>query len=207
MGRKNNRNGNRSNKSKQSYAQYETDYDLPFYKTGTEGIRVNSFKYKNLSQKAAHETIKSNILTFIGGEAGTAKTFICVAEAVMQLKAGAVKKVIISRPTVEAGTSLGFLPGGEKEKMDPYLIPIYDILEYFLGVDQLNRLMEDKIIVVVPFQMMRGRTFNDAYILLDEAQNATRDQLRLALTRIGENSQCVVTFDPKQCDLRRKEES
>lgn len=174
-----------------------------YQKAGVESIYLfNEFKYRNESQAFAHSEIQSNVLSFIGGPAGAAKTFVAVADAVQQLRSNRVDKILLSRPTVEAGQSLGFLPGDFKEKTDPYLLPIYDILEYFLGKDQMEALIEEEIIHVVPLQLMRGRTFNRTYIILDEAQNATKDQLRLALTRIGDKSRCVVTFDGAQIDVR-----
>ena len=114
---------------------------------------------------------------------------------------GRYEKGIISRPTVEAGWTLGFLPGTAKEKLDPYVRPIYDCLEHFVGIDAARGLIEDGIIEIVPFQFMRGRTFSDAFIILDETQNATPEQLRLALTRIGYGTKCVVTYDRAQIDL------
>ena len=132
------------------------------------------------------------------------KTFLAVAELIACLKSGKVQKGIISRPTVEAGKPIGYLPGGIKEKLDPFVRPIYDNMEYFLGPEQTKSLINDGIIEIVPFQFLRGRTFSDSFIILDETQNATREQLKLALTRIGFGSKCVVTYDEAQCDIKRE---
>lgn len=199
MGRKNRT--TKRGQSRKNFDSYSYE-DLPFCKTGPESLQVfTKIKYRNENQRIAHELIRDNVLSFIGGPAGTAKTFLAAAEAVEQLRSGKVEKIILSRPTVEAGGSLGFLPGDFKAKVDPYLIPIYDNLEYFLGKDQLKALVEEEVIQVVPFQLMRGRTLNNAFIILDETQNATKEQLRLALTRIGDRSKCVVTFDEAQLDI------
>ena len=208
MGRKN---GNKSSKRKVNNRpprhdeSFYGDYRSAFEKYEKYGDNVqifNTLKYKNESQKLAHDEIKKNVLTFITGPAGSAKTFIAVAEAVQQLASGRIKKIILSRPTVEAGPSLGFLPGDMKAKIDPYLIPLYDNLEYFLEEQQLKDLIEAGKIKIEPIQYLRGRTINDAFIILDETQNATKEELRLVLTRIGENTKCVVTYDMAQIDLK-----
>jgi phosphate starvation-inducible PhoH-like protein len=175
---------------------------MPTYKTGTNGIPLlQKLKFKNESQKIATDLINQNILTFVGGPAGSAKTFLAVAQMVDALKNGSVQKAIISRPTVEAGETMGYLPGDINEKLDPYVKPIYDNLEYFVGPEYAKKMVEDGLIEIVPFQFMRGRTFNDAFIILDEVQNATTTQLKLALTRIGFGSKCVVTYDKAQLDI------
>lgn len=188
-------------RTRSSRYEEEREY-MPVYKTQEYGIPLfRKLKYRNEGQKIAVENIRNNTLTFLGGPAGTAKTFLAVAEMIDNLKSGAVQKGIISRPTVEAGETMGYLPGDIAEKLDPYVRPIYDNLEYFVGPETAKKLVEDGIIEIVPFQFMRGRTFNNAFIILDEAQNATDIQLKLALTRIGDGSKCVVTFDRAQIDL------
>lgn len=141
-------------------------------------------------------------LVFGVGPAGTGKTFLAVAHAVSELKAGKIKKIILTRPAVEAGENLGFLPGDLKEKVDPYLIPLYDALYDLLGTEQTNLLMEREIIEVAPLAYMRGRTLENAFVILDEAQNTTKAQMKMFLTRLGFNSRMVVNGDPSQIDIK-----
>jgi len=147
--------------------------------------------------KAMHE----NDICFGIGPAGTGKTYLAVATAISALKKGAVKKIVLARPAVEAGESLGFLPGDFKEKIDPYLRPLYDALQDMLPDDQLKKYIEREIIEIVPLAYMRGRTLNNAYIILDEAQNSTDLQMKMFLTRIGPNSKAIITGDITQIDL------
>ena len=149
------------------------------------------------------ESEKNDIL-FAIGPAGTGKTYTAVALAVRALKEKNVKKIILTRPAVEAGESLGFLPGDLKEKIDPYLRPLYDALDDMIPADKLTYYMENRIIEVAPLAFMRGRTLDYSFILLDEAQNCTDMQLKMFLTRIGANSKCVITGDPTQIDLPPK---
>jgi phosphate starvation-inducible PhoH-like protein len=157
-------------------------------------------------QKMVTECDKSDML-FAIGPAGTGKTYTAVALAVRALKEKSVRKIILTRPAVEAGENLGFLPGDLKEKIDPYLRPLYDALEDMIPMDKLAYYMQNRIIEVAPLAFMRGRTLDYSFILLDEAQNATTPQLKMFLTRIGPNSKCIITGDPTQIDLPRTQES
>jgi phosphate starvation-inducible PhoH-like protein len=141
------------------------------------------------------------------GPAGTGKTFLAVTLAVTALKRGQVKRIVLTRPAVEAGESLGFLPGDLKEKVDPYLRPVYDALYQILGKEQTTRLMEREIIEIAPLAYMRGRTLEDAFVILDEAQNTTIMQMKMFLTRLGFNSKMIVNGDISQIDLPRKVKS
>ena len=140
-------------------------------------------------------------IIFALGPAGTGKTYLAVAQAVAQLINGSVQRLILSRPAVEAGEKLGFLPGDMKEKVDPYLRPLYDALYEMLGFDRVGRLIERNVIEIAPLAYMRGRTLNEAFIILDEAQNTTVEQMKMFLTRIGFGSTAVVTGDMTQVDL------
>ncbi|MBN3490062.1 PhoH family protein [Acholeplasma equirhinis] len=162
---------------------------------------------KTFNQKVYSEALSKYPLVFGIGPAGTGKTYLAVAHAVAALKSGRVKKLILTRPAVEAGESLGFLPGDLKEKVDPYLIPLYDALYEFLGVAQTNALLERGVIEIAPLAYMRGRTLENAYIILDEAQNTTKTQMKMFLTRLGFSSYMVVTGDPSQVDLGHRIES
>lgn len=159
------------------------------------------FKCKTANQYRFVKTIRNNDLTFGIGPAGTGKTFLAVLMAVSYLKKGDISKIIITRPAVEAGESLGFLPGDLKEKIDPYLMPIYDALDAILGNEQKNKLIEKGVIEVIPLAYMRGRTLDEAFIILDEAQNTTDKQMLMFLTRLGFNSKIVVNGDITQVDL------
>tara|TARA_B100000579_G_scaffold63958_1_gene47290 strand:+ start:2827 stop:3786 length:960 start_codon:yes stop_codon:yes gene_type:complete len=161
-------------------------------------------KATNKLQKLYIESIMKSDLTFGVGSAGTGKTFLAVASAVYALEQGLVKKIFLARPAIEAGEKLGFLPGDLAEKVNPYLQPIYDALNEILGVVQVNKLLEKKIIEIAPLAYMRGRTLNDAFIILDEAQNTTIAQMKMFLTRIGFRSKTVVTGDTSQIDLPKE---
>lgn len=156
---------------------------------------------KTLNQKHYLKAINNNDLVFGIGPAGTGKTYVAVINAVSKLKEGHVKKIILTRPAVEAGESLGFLPGDLKEKVDPYLRPLYDALYEVLGTRQTDDLIEKGVIEIAPLAYMRGRTLDNAYVILDEAQNTTVNQMKLFLTRLGFNSKMVVTGDITQIDL------
>ncbi|HBT59848.1 MAG TPA: PhoH family protein [Acholeplasmataceae bacterium] len=158
---------------------------------------------KTYTQKIYQEALNNYDLVFGVGPAGTGKTYLAVAQAVSFLKQNKVKKLILTRPAVEAGESLGFLPGDLKEKVDPYLIPLYDALYDFLGVETTMSLMEKGIIEIAPLAYMRGRTLENAYIILDEAQNTTSAQMKMFLTRLGFSSKMVITGDPSQADLAK----
>ena len=153
------------------------------------------------------ETINKRVLTFGIGPAGTGKTYLAVASAVQQLVSGEVEKILLVRPAVEAGEKLGFLPGDLSQKVDPYLRPLYDALFEMLGFKETNQLIERNIIEVVPLAFMRGRTLNDSFIILDESQNATVEQMKMFLTRFGFGSKVVVTGDITQIDLPKNTQS
>lgn len=158
---------------------------------------------KTLGQKSYYYALKNNDVVFGIGPAGTGKTYLAVVFAVAALKNNEVKKIILTRPAVEAGENLGFLPGDLKEKLDPYLRPLYDALYDMLGVEQTEKLMEKGVIEIAPLAYMRGRTLEDAYVILDEAQNTTDNQMKMFLTRLGFRSKMIVTGDISQIDLPR----
>ena len=158
---------------------------------------------KTLGQKSYYYALKNNDVVFGIGPAGTGKTYLAVVFAVAALKNNEVKKIILTRPAVEEGENLGFLPGDLKEKVDPYLRPLYDALYDRLGVEQTEKLMEKGVIEIAPLAYMRGRTLEDAYVILDEAQNTTDNQMKMFLTRLGFRSKMIVTGDISQIDLPR----
>ncbi len=168
---------------------------LGFIKPRTEG------------QRQMIEALNKNDIVFAVGPAGTGKTYLAVALAVSFLKENLVKKIVLARPAVEAGESLGFLPGDYKEKIDPYLKPLYDALEDMLPRDLLKRFIDQQIIEILPLAYMRGRTLNNAFVILDEAQNTTFMQMKMFLTRLGINSKSIITGDITQIDLPNKKES
>ena len=162
---------------------------------------------KTLKQDEYVKYLSKKDLIFSIGAAGTGKTYLAVCYGVSELKKGNVEKIILTRPAVEAGESLGFLPGDLKEKVDPYLRPLYDALYDMLGVEQVSLLIEKQVIEIAPLAYMRGRTLENAFIILDEAQNATTDQLKMFLTRLGFNSKMIVTGDVSQVDLPNSKKS
>ena len=187
---------------------HEIDKFVALYEE--EIIKDNTGKpirVKTLGQKLYVDSVKHHDVTFGIGPAGTGKTFLAVTLAVTALKRGQVKRIILTRPAVEAGESLGFLPGDLKEKVDPYLRPVYDALYQILGKDQTTRLMEREIIEIAPLAYMRGRTLDDAFVILDEAQNTTIMQMKMFLTRLGFNSKMIVNGDISQIDLPRNVKS
>jgi len=161
-------------------------------------------KVKNINQFKYLETIDESTVTFGIGPAGTGKTFLAVASAVKMYSENSIKKIVLTRPAVEAGERLGYLPGDLSQKIDPYLVPLFDSLEYFFGNETLQHLIEKRNIEIVPLAYMRGRTLNNACIILDEAQNATMSQIKMFLTRLGENSKMIITGDETQIDLHNK---
>ncbi len=170
----------------------------------TDSIGVGRGKHvraKTLGQKGYVDAVREHTLTFGIGPAGTGKTYLAMACAVEALLTGAVRRIILSRPAVEAGERLGFLPGDLSAKVDPYLRPLYDALYEMLGPEETQRLMERGTIEIAPLAYMRGRTLNDAFIVLDEAQNTTPEQMKMFLTRLGFNSKMVITGDVTQVDL------
>ena len=162
---------------------------------------------RTLKQKAYVEAMENHTLTFAIGPAGTGKTFLATVLAVQLLNARKVERLILTRPAVEAGERLGFLPGDLQQKVDPYLRPLYDALHALLGQERTSSWLEKGTIEVAPLAYMRGRTLSDAFVILDEAQNTTPAQMRMVLTRLGENSRMVVTGDPSQADLPRSDRS
>jgi len=159
------------------------------------------------NQKDYFQLLNSKDIVFAYGPAGTGKTFLAVAKAVASLQQGLVKKIILSRPAVEAGEKLGFLPGDLKEKVDPFLRPIYDALYEMMPYDQVEKKLANNIIEIAPIAFMRGRTLEDCFIILDEAQNTTKIQMKMFLTRLGKNSKMVVVGDNTQIDLISKNDS
>lgn len=162
---------------------------------------------KTLGQMRFAKAMKEKTIVFATGPAGTGKTYLAVTAAVSALKKGDVKRIVLTRPAVEAGENLGFLPGDLKEKVDPYLTPLYDALHDMLGVESSERLMEKGTIEIAPLAYMRGRTLNDAFIILDEAQNTTASQMKMFLTRLGFHSRMVITGDVTQIDLKGQGEN
>jgi phosphate starvation-inducible protein PhoH and related proteins len=171
------------------------------------GTKGSPIKAKTTNQLKLVQLVKDNDLVFALGPAGTGKTYISVALAVRALKSKQVRKIIITRPAVEAGENLGFLPGDLKEKIDPYLRPIYDALHDMIPFEKLGYYMEREIIEIAPLAYMRGRTLNNAFILLDEAQNTTPMQMKMFLTRMGPESKMIVTGDTTQIDLPTRQSS
>lgn len=161
-------------------------------------------KARTPGQKAYIQQIRKNDIVFAIGPAGTGKTYLAVAMAVAALKNRDVTKIVLARPAVEAGESLGFLPGDLREKVDPYLRPLYDALDDMLSADRLKSYMEKRIIEIVPLAYMRGRTLHNAFVILDEAQNATGIQMKMFLTRLGAHSKAIITGDITQIDLPQK---
>src|SRR5699024_2657728 len=167
----------------------------------TRNAKGKPIRVKTLGQKEYISAIKSNDLVFGIGPAGTGKTYLAIVMAVHALKNGLIKRIILTRPAVEAGESLGFLPGDLKEKVDPYLRPLYDALHDVLGAEHTMRLIERETIEIAPLAYMRGRTLDDAFASLDEAQNTTREQMKMFLTRLGCGSKMIITGDITQVDL------
>lgn len=177
-----------------------------------EGVLVYSvsgrpIKAKSENQQKLIDAYNNNDMIFAVGPAGTGKTYLSIALAVKALKEKAIKKIILSRPAVEAGEKLGFLPGDMKDKIDPYLQPLYDALEDMIPAAKLQDMMEKRIIQIAPLAFMRGRTLSDAVVILDEAQNTTNAQLRMFLTRMGWNTKMIITGDMTQIDLPREQKS
>lgn len=171
---------------------------------GIKGTRIGP---KTANQKSLVKSVEQNAVVFAIGPAGTGKTYISVALAVQALKAKEVKKIIITRPAVEAGENLGFLPGDLQEKIDPYLRPIYDALDDMIPAEKLHYYLDNRVIEIAPLAYMRGRTLNKAFILLDEAQNTTPMQLKMFLTRMGPHSKMIINGDRSQIDLPKNQQS
>jgi phosphate starvation-inducible protein PhoH and related proteins len=171
---------------------------------GNQGLRI---KARTPGQQRLVEAIQQNDMVFAIGPAGSGKTYTAVALAVKSLKDRSVRRIILTRPAVEAGENLGFLPGDLKEKLDPYLQPLYDALRDMIPVQKLAEYMENGIIQIAPLAFMRGRTLDNAFVILDEAQNATLPQVKMFLTRMGRNAKFVITGDVTQVDLPRNQPS
>lgn len=180
---------------------------IPVQGDGSEGNVIlygregRAIKAKTRNQKRMIEACDSNDILFALGPAGTGKTYTAVALAVRALKNKQIRKIVLTRPAVEAGENLGFLPGDLKDKVDPYLRPLYDALDDMLPMDKLNFFMETRVIEIAPLAFMRGRTLDNAFIILDEAQNATPLQIKMFLTRLGPSAKCIITGDMSQIDL------
>ncbi len=183
-------------------ANHLTNSDIILFGNGGRAIKA-----KTPNQKAMVEFIQKNDILFAIGPAGTGKTYTAVALAVKALKNKEVKRIILARPAVEAGENLGFLPGDLKEKIDPYLRPLYDALDDMIPAEKLKQHIETRVIEIAPLAFMRGRTLDNAFVILDEAQNATDLQLKMFLTRMGPHAKVIVTGDLSQIDLPKKQMS
>ena len=169
--------------------------------------RGRPIRSKTIGQRAYVDAVRSHELTLAVGPAGTGKTYLAMCLAVVALKNKEIERIVLTRPAVEAGEKLGFLPGDMSQKVDPYLRPLYDALYDLMGTDAYQKLSERGTVEVAPLAFMRGRTLNDAFIILDEAQNATPEQMKMFLTRLGAHSRCVVTGDVSQTDLPKDKKS
>ncbi len=183
----------------QEDASYENLDDAILHGVGGRIIKAKSPNQRKIVEKA-----KTNDLVFAIGPAGTGKTYTSVALAVKALKEKQVRRIILTRPAVEAGENLGFLPGDLKEKLDPYMQPLYDALRDMIPAEKLDNYIEKGIVQIAPLAFMRGRTLDDAFVILDEAQNTTHAQMKMFLTRMGKNAKFIVTGDPGQIDLPRR---
>jgi phosphate starvation-inducible PhoH-like protein len=198
------KNAKRTYKNRDDDDSYPADQIEMFHGSSSEiKTRKKTIEPRTEAQKAYVENLFKNDMTFGIGPAGTGKTYLAVAVGVNMLINGQVDKIILSRPAVEAGERLGFLPGDMGEKVDPYMQPLYDALNDFLPAQQLAKMKEEKIIEIAPLAFMRGRTLSRAFVVLDEAQNATGMQMKMFLTRLGEGSRMVITGDRTQIDLPR----
>ncbi len=185
----------------------EVNLEIPKDEILFIGTRGQPIKAKTKNQRKMLEMNNKNDIIFAIGPAGTGKTYTAVALAVNSLKNRQVRKIILTRPAVEAGENLGFLPGDLKEKIDPYLRPLYDALEDMIPLDKLKSMIESRTVEVAPLAFMRGRTLDNCYVILDEAQNATELQLKMFLTRMGPNAKMIITGDLSQVDLPKKQQS
>jgi len=194
--------GEQTARQRQEHPAYTGDGELILYTHKGEMVLAKTPGQKKVVKSSAAQDI-----VFAIGPAGTGKTYTSVALAVKALKERRVEKIILARPAVEAGENLGFLPGDLKEKIDPYLRPLYDALEDFIDQDKLDLYLSKNVIEIAPLAYMRGRTLNNAFVILDEAQNATNTQMKMFLTRIGFNSRAIITGDTTQTDLPRRQHS
>ncbi len=182
------------------------DYETPVSSNDilVHGVGGNKIKARTVNQRKLVELMKSNDMVFAVGPAGTGKTYTGVALAVKALKEKQVKRIVLTRPAVEAGENLGFLPGDLKEKLDPYMMPLYDALRDMISPEKLESYIEKGTIQIAPLAFMRGRTLDHAFVILDEAQNTTHAQMKMFLTRMGKNAKFMITGDPGQIDLPRR---
>ncbi len=184
-----------------SDAELETSADS--HKPILHGVSGRIIKAKTLNQRKIIDSVIKNDMVFAIGPAGTGKTYTGIALAVKALKNKNVKRIILTRPAIEAGENLGFLPGDLKEKLDPYMQPLYDSLKDMIPAEKLKKYMEDEVIQIAPLAFMRGRTLDNAFVILDEGQNTTHSQMKMFLTRMGKNAKFMITGDPGQVDLPR----
>ena len=171
------------------------------------GLGSKKYYLRTVGQEQLYKSFENNVITFAIGPAGSGKTFLAVVYCYNLLRKGTIRKIVITRPVVESGESLGFLPGDLQEKIDPYLRPIYDCFESLIGQEALDKLIEKQVIEIAPLAYMRGRTLNDAAIILDEGQNTTIMQMKMFLTRLGFNSKMIITGDISQVDLPANKKS
>ena len=203
--------GKQAQGKQRSRNDYNTDYEdrkESFHKMGMEKLSILKITPRSIKQAEAIRQLQDNDVSFMFGPAGTAKTFLSAYMSLEWLKTGKYEKVILSRPSVETGGTLGFLPGSLDEKIGPYMVPIIQNMKKICGCeDQVDQMQSQKIIEYLPFQMMRGYTFDNVIVVLDECQNCTKEQMKLALTRIGDNCKVLCTMDGSQCDLEDQYES
>jgi len=181
--------------------ELETSSDS--HKPILHGVSGKVIKARTLNQRKIIDSVHKNDMVFAIGPAGTGKTYTGIALAVKALKNKNVKRIILTRPAIEAGENLGFLPGDLKEKLDPYMQPLYDSLKDMIPSEKLKKYMEDEVIQIAPLAFMRGRTLDNAFVILDEGQNTTHSQMKMCLTRVGKNAKFIITGDPGQVDLPR----
>ena len=181
----------------------ELETSAESHKPILHGVSGRIIKAKTLNQRKIIDSVTNNDMVFAIGPAGTGKTYTGIALAVKALKNKNVKRIILTRPAIEAGENLGFLPGDLKEKLDPYMQPLYDSLKDMIPSEKLKKYMEDEVIQIAPLAFMRGRTLDNAFVILDEGQNTTHSQMKMFLTRMGKNAKFIITGDPGQVDLPR----
>jgi len=186
---------------------HESTTSKPSNDVLVHGVSGKLIKAQTANQRKMVEMMKKNDMLFAVGPAGTGKTYTAVALAVRALKEKEVRKIILTRPAVESGENLGFLPGDLKEKLDPYMQPLYDALRDMIPYEKLDSYIESGVIQIAPLAFMRGRTLDNAFVILDEAQNTTHSQMKMFLTRMGKNAKFVINGDPGQIDLPRKQVS